>query len=717
VAPRSNIAANPNQSVYGLFDSACYRANGYYQYGTGGGNQWPGRDYPITPGDTVMIAIDNQAADANDRRVWFGHNGVWFDGTPGDVTAGFRLRTDDAQPGFLLENNGALTVRLAESQQAYPLPTNFAALQDDPAPSAQRPAIPYPGGGYRHQVGSTGPLVWVRLDDPLTLHGHSTRQLKWYTSGSTSYNPSFGAPPIHTQALSAAFGRYHTMYWSDDDGQDLWPELAGARGFSVEAVVRPISGTQVYSTAKQTIFTAMPQAGSFQGFDLRWDGTVEAFKFRMKQYVDGPARPEPWSDEWCWGGLSYAHPPDQSYVVTATLDLTTGKARLYVNGVLDAQMDIDPDAVGNVLRGYVSGRSDGLGVSLHAGTFRDEFGGRISELATWDRALSEAEVLANHGAITFFDGASWPRIEGWNPQVNVEGDPPRLTYTNANKTVQSNVTSPTLRAWASVPVVAGKVYFEVEIHNDRAYVGVGTFDSLADAPTSILGATSDTASLIDDGRTYVNGTASPSSQSVLSFGEGDVVMVALDMTHGAGANKVYWGVNGVWWTGSDPATGTAPQVTDAAAELYAAVSLVNAGRVSLRASAAEQEYPAPAGYSDYWGGTGGSAGAGSPPTVGGTPTTATQSGGFSNTANATDDWSMIRETGTPSATTEVQSGTGATVASADHTHQHTDQDTDTVYQPAPHTHEVAGDTQAELVGDPVDNRPHAAALNFIIRVA
>lgn len=98
----------------------------------------------------------------------------------------------------------------------------------------------------------------------------------------------------------------------------------------------------------------------------------------------------------------------------------------------------------------------------------------------------------------------------------------------------------------------------------------------------------------------------------------------------------------------------------------------------------------------------------------------------SGTAAADGSHSHGSATGSPSSTTEVQSGTGVTVASDTHTHNiaadgtHGHSVTGTAAFAGGHTHTIDGETDINVytdvsVTDPVDIRPRSAAVRFLIK--
>jgi hypothetical protein len=148
----------------------------------------------------------------------------------------------------------------------------------------------------------------------------------------------------------------------------------------------------------------------------------------------------------------------------------------------------------------------------------------------------------------------------------------------------------------------GKWYFEVAVSGT---VGGGT-TSIGVVRTQTTAASSQVGSsgsglgtswgLLGDGRRF-SGSA-PAYGS--AYGNGDVVMVACDMTPAAGSRKIWWGLNGTWFASGDPAAGT----NEAFANLTQLVAPgVTPGTgtctLTLRLRSSEFSYSPPSGFSPW----------------------------------------------------------------------------------------------------------------------
>jgi len=82
---------------------------------------------------------------------------------------------------------------------------------------------------------------------------------------------------------------------------------------------------------------------------------------------------------------------------------------------------------------------------------------------------------------------------------------------------------------------------------------------------------------------------------------GDIVMVAVDLD----AGKLWFGVNGTWIEGGDPANGTGEQYSDLSGTIYPSAGPVLNDHVMTGCfAAADQTYAVPTGFSDWEGGSG-----------------------------------------------------------------------------------------------------------------
>lgn len=105
---------------------------------------------------------------------------------------------------------------------------------------------------------------------------------------------------------------------------------------------------------------------------------------------------------------------------------------------------------------------------------------------------------------------------------------------------------------------AGKYY--AEFVNTVEQFGSGNWFGFADSSHTITGSSfggSDAGGIAyaSDGTIYHNGALVVST--FLTAAVGDTIMAAVDLTN----DKYWWGVNGVWASGGDPAAGTGEQAS------------------------------------------------------------------------------------------------------------------------------------------------------------
>lgn len=177
----------------------------------------------------------------------------------------------------------------------------------------------------------------------------------------------------------------------------------------------------------------------------------------------------------------------------------------------------------------------------------------------------------------------------WNPtyksaDVSISESGVRVTKTSAS--------AGTHKAFSVVARGADKRYIEIELVNRVADdTGVGLANS--GVGSGALGSDTNAWTLWSDG-TFRRGGAPVSIGS--AWVDGDVIMIAYDPI----ATKVWYGVNGTWLTGSDPAAGTGAHDTSCGGTLRPAVDCYSGDTTSYRIRCASAySYSPPSGFSAW----------------------------------------------------------------------------------------------------------------------
>ena len=127
-------------------------------------------------------------------------------------------------------------------------------------------------------------------------------------------------------------------------------------------------------------------------------------------------------------------------------------------------------------------------------------------------------------------------------------------------------------------ITGGKFYYEMDCDattlGGPLAIAIGIIHNAVDVSTmSFLGSEVGTWGYHghSGGEIWRNGPGIPTDTG--NYITGDVIMVAIDMDNGG---SVWWGKNGVWANGGDPATNTNPIVTGLnAGDYYCAASAYN----------------------------------------------------------------------------------------------------------------------------------------------
>ncbi|RLC76825.1 MAG: hypothetical protein DRJ03_27900 [Chloroflexi bacterium] len=181
---------------------------------------------------------------------------------------------------------------------------------------------------------------------------------------------------------------------------------------------------------------------------------------------------------------------------------------------------------------------------------------------------------------------------------------------NPNDKNNINLSDDNLTAWgvifangtvrATESRSSGKWYWEIQYHHGSdAYTYFGVATSSHDI-TKWIGSTSDSHCF----RFESNGGAQKWHNNVgedygSSLADGDIVMIALDLDNG----KIWWGKNGTWFGGGDPAAGTNPAYTNVLGEFYPAASFYHdTTKQTAKFHSQSLAYSPPSGFQPLEGG-------------------------------------------------------------------------------------------------------------------
>lgn len=147
---------------------------------------------------------------------------------------------------------------------------------------------------------------------------------------------------------------------------------------------------------------------------------------------------------------------------------------------------------------------------------------------------------------------------------------------------------------------SGKWYFEVYINSVYApnlspQIGVSgpAFD--LGYPGVYAGGGGVGWTIVQDGRKRSNNSIAAYGSA---FTAGDVVGVAVDLTGGAGAGKIWFAINNVWQASGDPAAGTNAAYTNLYAMVSPSMAAPNSA-ATLRISSSSFTYSPPTGFSAW----------------------------------------------------------------------------------------------------------------------
>ncbi|WP_158073518.1 LamG-like jellyroll fold domain-containing protein [Actinophytocola xanthii] len=231
------------------------------------------------------------------------------------------------------------------------------------------------------------------------------------TPGQTAANTVTGGDAAILFADGAEFGR-------DNEGERGWVELDGTTGFVTtnRATLRTDQSFSVAATVSAhdftRDFTVVCQHGSkVSGFCLEYDHDVDRWAFTLphNDSATPSGRDSVSSDQAPAKPLADAVSQVQPTHLTGTFDTTTGRARLFVNGVEQKAPAGTAPGVPHTSLWHATGPLE-IGRGLVAGTPANHLDGTVDEVRLYSRAISPEEIqgLVSQSDITAgtwtFDG-------------------------------------------------------------------------------------------------------------------------------------------------------------------------------------------------------------------------------------------------------------------------------------------------------------------------
>lgn len=178
----------------------------------------------------------------------------------------------------------------------------------------------------------------------------------------------------------------------------------------------------------------------------------------------------------------------------------------------------------------------------------------------------------------------------WNPSD--KGAAVTLTSGDLDAAKSSGVSFQLVRA--TIGQSSGKHYFEVNADNDASSEMMIGIAKATLSVSSYPGADADGwAYKVNGGLLYNAG----STASGTTYTTGNKVMVALDL----GAGKLWFGKNGTWLSGGDPAAGTGQQFSSISGTLFPCAGLFGFGdSFTANFGATALTYTPPSGFNAGW---------------------------------------------------------------------------------------------------------------------
>jgi len=163
-----------------------------------------------------------------------------------------------------------------------------------------------------------------------------------------------------------------------------------------------------------------------------------------------------------------------------------------------------------------------------------------------------------------------------------------FNLTNGNLDV-TNTTSSQGKCFSTIGMTSGKWYWETRLTTASAnalMIGVSTLDNV----TQYFGESATSWGWASDNNKYNNGTGTSFGNASNTAGE--VYMCALDLDNG----KIWFGLNGTWFSSGDPAAGTNAAFTSVSGTLFAGVRPYNNNVGSVNFGQRPFAYTAPSGF-------------------------------------------------------------------------------------------------------------------------
>lgn len=177
----------------------------------------------------------------------------------------------------------------------------------------------------------------------------------------------------------------------------------------------------------------------------------------------------------------------------------------------------------------------------------------------------------------------------WNPS-DKHAD---IALSGGNLTATKSTGGTTWRACrATVGKTSGKWYWELRIDSGRSAMRIGVANDsavMSGEPTTTANGWGEEP--IDGDTRHSNSTTSGG----IAANVADTVMVAVDID----AHKIWWGVEGVWFSSGNPAAGTGARYSDLSGTIYPFVEMNDPGTdpiVTANFGATAFEFTPPAGF-------------------------------------------------------------------------------------------------------------------------
>lgn len=215
------------------------------------------------------------------------------------------------------------------------------------------------------------------------------------------------------------------------------------------------------------------------------------------------------------------------------------------------------------------------------------------EPSHWNALHTLDKTLEEIAAFVILDGPfvvspQWSETLKDGPTASLSNGNATVTASTGTKVVLGGDTKTSGKWYAEIKIVA------LDTAGDTSEAGIGTS---AVSAANFLGADAfgwGAAAYISGDNAIYNSVESPAFLFGSAPALDDIIMVALDI----GGGKLWFGLNGVWNGGGDPATGANPTFTTSiiAGSYYLAASVGDSGAFTLQQTLS---FAAPAGFSSW----------------------------------------------------------------------------------------------------------------------